>query len=241
MGSLEDLFDLVGRESAIFVGLLIPFLGLLVPALVLLAIGLSHRMAPHVAAGPDDLSPDAGAAAAGFGVQSAAVAVPSGASLATPDELSWQSQSLRESDIFEGLTDDELRLVVAIGEQRHVPAGGRLADAGSRGQTLFVIMQGKIHLLSHPPAEAVVRTARAGETVPLATIIDPPVLVTSVVAGTDCEVFAIPRQPLIDLLEMYPPMGFQVYRAVARAFEHRYRHTLDHSVHEGPDGETGQS
>ena len=130
---------------------------------------------------------------------------------------------------------------MAIGEPRQVPAGGRLADAGSRGQTLFVIMQGEINLLSHPPSEVIVRTARVGETVPLATIIDPPVLVTTVEAGTDCEVFAIPRQPLIDLLELHPMMGFQVYRAVARSFEHRYRHTLDHGTHEGPDADLNKS
>ena len=49
MGILDGAADLFGRESAIFVGLLIPFLGLLVPAIALFAIGLSHRMAPHVA------------------------------------------------------------------------------------------------------------------------------------------------------------------------------------------------
>jgi len=54
------------------------------------------------------------------------------------------------------------------------------------------------------------------------------VLVTTVEASTDCEVFAIPRQPLLDLFETQPMMGFQVYRAAARAFEHRYRQTLDH-------------
>jgi hypothetical protein len=41
-------------------------------------------------------------------------------------------------------------------------------------------------------------------------------------------VLVIPRQPFLDLLDANPMMGFQVYRAVARAFEHRYRHTLDH-------------
>jgi hypothetical protein len=224
-------------ETAILVGLLIPFLGLLVPALVLVAIGLSHRMTPHVAVAPGlaegEDGPPHHAATAVAEAWPHPVPVPA-------DELEWQFQGLRESDVFEGLTDEELQLVVAIGEQRHVPAGGRLANAGSRGENLFVILEGEIRLLSHPPAETVVRTARAGETVPLAAIIDPPVLVTTVEASTDCEVFAIPRQPLLDLLELNPMMGYQVYRAAARSFEHRYRRTLDqggihHEPHDTPD------
>jgi CRP-like cAMP-binding protein len=95
---------------------------------------------------------------------------------------------------------------------------------------LFLVATGEIKLLSHPPMESVVRTARAGETVPLAAIIDPPVLVTTVEAASDCEVLAIPRQPLIDLLEANPTMGYQVYKAVAHSFERRYRHALDHGV-----------
>jgi hypothetical protein len=230
MGILDGLVDLFGRESAIFVGLLIPFLGLLVPALVLVAIGLSHRITPHVAAVPGSSQVDGSSLPA----TAVAEAWPRPAHT-TPDEFEWQFLGLRESDVFEGLTDDELRLVVAIGELRHVPAGGRLANAGSRGENLFVILEGEIQLLSHPPTEAVVRTARAGETVPLAAIIDPPVLVTTVEASTDCAVFAIPRQPLLDLLELNPMMGFQVYRAAARSFEHRYRRTLDQSgAQQGP-------
>ena len=81
------------------------------------------------------------------------------------------------------------------------------------------------------------RTAHAGETVPLAVIIDPPVLVTTVEAASDGEVFAIPRKRLLDLFEKQPLIGFQVYRAAAKAFEHRYRMTLGPRRHRrrGPE------
>jgi len=244
MGILDGVVDLFGKESAIFVGLLIPFLGIVVPAIVLLGIGLSHRGTPDVAIAPGGLAPDADGAADGppAAAATAFAGAKDGRGLALPGELSWQCQCLRESDVFEGLTDDELRRVEAIGEQRRIPAGGRLASAGSRGENLFVILRGEIRLLSHAPTEVVVRTARAGETVPLAAIIDPPVLVTTVEASTDCEVFAIPRQPLLELLAMNPMMGFQVYRAAARSFEHRYRQTLDHTVvDQGPHGPLDQA
>ena len=224
---------------AVFLGLLIPFLGILIPAVVVLALGASHRGVPPVADAP------AGSALETDALEEASLS-PSAVSpfdvgrpeLVGADEVSWLCACLRESDVFEGLTDSELRLVVAIGERRHVAARGRLADAGSRGETLFVILKGEVRLLTHGPDETPVRIARAGETVPLAAIIDPPVLVTTVEASDDCDVFAIPRAPLLDLFETQPVMGFHVYRAAAKAFEHRYRQTLDHSggVVEGGSG-----
>jgi len=232
---MDSVTDLFGRETAIFVGLMIPFLGLLVPAIVLLVIGVSHRIAPHhasVAAASAatpvvDMSADRGGALPNFGRE-----------LAEGDKPSWLLECLRESDIFEGLTDDELRMVAGIARHWRIPGGARLAIAGSRGHDLFLIVQGEIRLLSHPPAEEIVRVATKGETVPLAAIIDPPVLVTTVETRGECEILVIPRQPFLDLLEANPAMGFQVYRAVAHAFEHRYRHTLDHpGTHDQRDQE----
>ena len=210
--------------------MLIPFLGILVPAIVVLALGASHRGLPDVAdasagqALETDVLEDASLSPAAVSPIDARPGLMGG------DEIAWLCTCLRESDVFEGLTDEELRLVVALGERRQAVAGGRLASAGSRGETLFVVLKGEVRLLTHGPDEMLVRTARPGETVPLAAIIDPPVLVTTVEASADCEVFAIPRKPLLDLFETQPVMGFQVYRAAAKAFEHRYRQTLEHSA-----------
>jgi CRP/FNR family transcriptional regulator len=143
-------------------------------------------------------------------------------------DLNWLCEQLRESDVFEGLTDDELQLVAAIGRRQQVKAGERLARGGSRGESLFVILDGELRLLTHAPPEKQVRTAHPGETVPLGTIIDPPVLVTTVEAVQDGEVFAIPRIRLLDLFDEQPMIALQVYRAAAKSFEHRYRMTLDH-------------
>jgi hypothetical protein len=221
---MDSVTDLFGRETAIFVGLMIPFLGLLVPAIVLLVIGMSHRIGPHHA------SVAAASAATPVDATAGQSVVPVAFDRETTEdhEPSWLLERLRESDIFEGLTDDELQMVAGIARHWRIPGGARLAVAGSRGHDLFLIVRGEIRLLSHPPAEEVVRVASVGETVPLAAIIDPPVLVTTVETRGQCEVLVIPRQPFLDLLEANPMMGFQVYRAVAHAFEHRYRHTLDH-------------
>lgn len=143
-------------------------------------------------------------------------------------ELALVGARLRETDVFEGLTDHELRLVASIGQRRRVSAGERLAHAGSRGADVYTIFEGQLRLLSgKADDEATVRFAGVNETVPLAAILEPPVLVTTIEAATDAEVFAIPRARLVDLCDLQPMIGLQVYRAAAKVFERRYRRTLD--------------
>ena len=135
---------------------------------------------------------------------------------------------LRETDVFDALTDHELRLVAGVGEVRPIVAGTRLAHAGHRGDTLYVILEGQVRLLARGgDGEVPVRVAEAGETVPLAVILDPPVLVTSVEAITDGEVLTIPRLKLLALCELQPMLGLHLYRAAAKVFEQRYRKTLE--------------
>lgn len=143
-------------------------------------------------------------------------------------EISGLCTRLRETDVFEGLTDHELRLIASIGERRNVRSGERLAHAGSRGVDVFTIFDGQLRLLTRrADEEATVRVAGVNETVPLAAILEPPLLVTTIEAATDGEVFAIPRSRFVDLCELQPMIGFHVYRAAAKVFEHRYRKTLD--------------
>ena len=212
----------------IIMGLMIPFAGILFPILVLLLFQVSHPKAPP----PETVSP---VEALDRTPPPVSARVTTGEAvlgnkrpmLIHPAELTWVKERLRDSDVFEGLTDNELSEVAAIGHRRRVSAGERLAEGGSRGEMLFVILEGELRLLTHTLEETPVRTARTGETVPLAVIIDPPVLVTTVEAPADGEVFVIPRRGLLDLFEKEPLIGFQVYRAAAKVFEHRYRITLD--------------
>lgn len=215
MGVLDGMLDILSSQLTLIISLLIPFLGIVVPAVVILALSSSSQNRR-----PATVTPFPGMG----GVP--APAVPTGPAEVSGD-LAWVSQHLRESEIFEGLTNHELKLVAGIGERRRVAAGERLARAGSRGDSLFLILSGEFRLLTHGQGEIPVRMAHPGETVPLAVIIDPPVLVTTLEAITDGEVFALPRMRLLDLFDAQPMIGLQVYRAATKSFEHRYRKSLD--------------
>lgn len=223
-----DVADFFGDEIIIFLGLMIPFLGILVPVLVLFLLQPS-RPRPLPAQAPPLDGEDEGAPPASPVAAAARPPVPP-----EPAELTWICEQLRESDVFEALTDEELRLVAAVGQRRQVKAGERLARGGSRGESLFVILAGELRLLTHDTSEKPVRTAHPHETVPLAAIIEPPVLVTTVEAVNAAEVFAIPRIRLLDLFDEQPMIALQVYKAAAKSFEHRYRTTLDRAAGEGP-------
>ena len=147
------------------------------------------------------------------------------------DTALWLADKLRESDIFEGLTDEELSLVVAAGRLRAVAAGQRLARAGQASGQIFTVLEGQLRLLTRDQGQDFsVRLAHENETVPLAALLDPPVLVTTIEAAVDSQVFAIPADHLVELCNANPVMGLQVYRAVTKSFERRYRATLHNLV-----------
>ncbi len=221
MGALAGAADAIGAQLPLILGLMIPFLGIVVPGIVIMALATPSRNRHAVLT-------SSGGATAVAGAQAVLPHTTGGA--AAYDRkggMPWACERLRESDIFEGLTDHELRMVASIGERRRVAPGERLAHAGSRGDHLFLILDGEFRLLTHGHEEIPVRMAHAGETVPLAVIIDPPVLVTTIEAITAGEVFAIPRMRLLELFDVQPMIGLQVYRAASKSFEHRYRKSLD--------------
>ncbi|HET9477128.1 MAG TPA: cyclic nucleotide-binding domain-containing protein [Dehalococcoidia bacterium] len=220
MGALAGVADAISSELTLILSLFIPFVGIVVPAVVILAVSTPSRTRrPAMAATFTAPTPAPAHPAPAFRASRAAVPA--------QEDLSWACQRLRESEIFGGLTDRELRLVAGLGERRHVAAGERLAHAGSRGDHLFLILSGEFRLLSHGTEEIPVRMAHPGEVVPLAVIIDPPVLVTTLEAITDGEVFSLPRMRLLELFDLQPTIGLQVYRAASKSFESRYRKSLD--------------
>ncbi|MFQ5382437.1 MAG: Crp/Fnr family transcriptional regulator [Dehalococcoidia bacterium] len=148
-----------------------------------------------------------------------------------PDEADitrWVTHCLRETDLFEGLTDAELAEVVGIGTWQPVGAGERLGEAGSEGHEVYSILRGQLRLLSpRSDGEMAVRVAHENETIPLAALMAPPSLVTAIEAAADGDVFVIPRDDLLALCDREPAIGLQIFRATTKAFERRYRATVE--------------
>ena len=137
------------------------------------------------------------------------------------------SEWLREVRIFQGLTKHELELIADAGERRILEDGEWLASQGDRGDTLYVILSGQLRLTSWGASgEMTVRFAGPKEAIPVAVLLDFPILVTSVQVVKEAVVLAILRERLIELCYQKPIMGMLLYKAVAMVLRERYRATL---------------
>ncbi len=134
---------------------------------------------------------------------------------------------LREVDIFQGLTDHELGMIAVSCMPRTFHAGEFLAHEGARGEYLYIVVKGEVRVSSKSEGDQLtVRVVRQKESVPLASILEPPLLITTAEAMETVETLAIPRLMLLRICELQPMLGMQVYRATAAVLARRYRATL---------------
>ncbi|MBI2887736.1 MAG: cyclic nucleotide-binding domain-containing protein [Chloroflexi bacterium] len=134
---------------------------------------------------------------------------------------------LGQVKIFQGLTRYDLELIAEAGERWMLKDGVRLAAQGDRGDYLYVILSGQLRLTAWGPrGETTVRLAGPMEAVPVAALLETPILVTSVQVVRGAEVLAIPRERLLELCHQKPVLAMHLYRAVATVLLERYRATL---------------
>lgn len=147
------------------------------------------------------------------------------------------SRFLQEVDIFQTLSDRQLDRVAALCEGRAFRAEDCLAIQDAQGSHLYVIRKGEIIVSTGAEGkDLVVRKIREHETVPVAVLFEPPVLVTTARAATDGEALAIPRVRLMELCELEPQIGMRIYRAVCGVLMNRYRYVL-HKLSERANAE----
>lgn len=133
----------------------------------------------------------------------------------------------RHSDLLQGLPDESVAAVLALARWTSAPAGCRLAEAGTEGDNVYIIVDGHVQLTGHSDVgEVTVRIAEEGESFPLAALLGSGTLVTSATAMTDLLAYAIPRKHLIALCADRPDIGMTLYAQVAEILGDRYRSTL---------------
>lgn len=126
---------------------------------------------------------------------------------------------LRRVDIFQALPRRELRLVAEIGELRGVSRGDLLGRPGRLEESIYVVLEGELRLLTNGDGRA--QTVRAGEATPLVTPLERAQGLNTVQAAADGMLFVIPRARFLELCELQPGLGFRVYRSAAHALARR--------------------
>jgi hypothetical protein len=152
----------------------------------------------------------------------------SGANGSKPASTELPTKDLKQADIFHNLTDEQLNLVIKLGriEKRHT--GETLGFEGSQGESLYVILEGRVQLTTSTPiGQLAVRMAEPNESLPLAAVIGTGSLITNVIAFSEVRALVIPRAKLLDLCSERPDIGFEIFRAISEILANRYRSALN--------------
>ena len=134
---------------------------------------------------------------------------------------------LQEVDIFRGLSDRHLQRIAAVSKESRFSTGDYLGIQNELGSELYVIRRGRVIVTTgSDDAKIVVRTVTERETVPVAVLFEPPLMVTTTRAATDGDAIVMPRVGLMELFDIEPAIGVHIYKAACSVVASRYRYAL---------------
>lgn len=150
-----------------------------------------------------------------------------GAALRSLGVTEIEYETLRNSDMLRALSASQLQDVLAVGTRRTVAEGESLGEAGRLGDKVYVVLRNEAQLTASTGfGPMTVRIAGPGESFPLASLVGYGMLVTSVRAMRDMEVWELDRQQLLHLCQRRPEIGARIFAAAASVMASRYRDTL---------------
>ncbi len=140
---------------------------------------------------------------------------------------------LKQAEIFQGLSDDELRLIAEVAHEKHYEADDAFHGEGDEMESLYFVHSGcvavevDLGLESHLPKRTfLVDRLREGEAFGWSTLVEPYVSTATVRSYEGpCSVVAIDGAKLRQILDEHPHMGLVVFRAIASLVGRRLRHS----------------
>lgn len=136
-------------------------------------------------------------------------------------------ESLRDVELFRGLTEAHRRAVAAVAGERRATAGETIFRLGGRAEALFVIRQGRVDLTFPLQVLGEQRDVRfqsldAGRTLGWSALVPPHLLTMSARATTDVELVVLPADRLLAVLEAQPIIGHVVMSNLAGTVAARF-------------------
>jgi CRP-like cAMP-binding protein len=141
---------------------------------------------------------------------------------------SFVTHFLTEVDLFKGLSIRHIERLAALCEDFEFRTGDYLGHQDQPGDCLYLVRSGEITATTGArETSLVVRTVVAHEAFPVAVLFNPPILVTTSQAATDGSAYVIPRVRLLELCQLEPRIGMQIFSTGCAILASRYRYTLD--------------
>ncbi|HPR55940.1 MAG TPA: Crp/Fnr family transcriptional regulator [Deltaproteobacteria bacterium] len=110
---------------------------------------------------------------------------------------------LKQAELFRGMGDGALAMLMARGRQKGFGQGGTLFVEGTRGTVFFLLLEGEVRLYKTSPEgqEVALRIIRPGEVFAEVVLFENPVYPVSAVALSPVRVFAMDRSAFDELLD----------------------------------------
>jgi len=140
-------------------------------------------------------------------------------------------ESLRNAELFAGLSDEQRQAVAALARERRAAAGETLFRLGERADALYVIQRGRIDLtfplqVMGESREVRFQSLEAGRTLAWSALVPPHRLTMSASAITDVELLVLERPQLLAMLGQQPLLGQVVMSNLAGVVAARFHELL---------------
>ena len=137
-------------------------------------------------------------------------------------------ESLRDVELFHGLSEAHRRAVAAVALERRAAAGETIFRRGDRAEAVFVIRHGRVDLTFPLQVMGETREIRfqsldAGRTLAWSALVSPNLLTMSARATTEVELVVLPGERLLAVLEAQPVIGHVVMSNLAGVVAARFQ------------------
>ncbi len=145
----------------------------------------------------------------------------------TPNDREYIKGLMCEVPQFDQLTADELDALSNMVFCQRIPAGTVLTKEGTRGDSLFYIVNGRIEIKkeSVDGRQTVLARFNKGASVGEMSLIEESPRSATAVALDDVEILILTRQSFDTLLERNPQVGIKILKNIAKSLSTRLRYT----------------
>jgi signal transduction histidine kinase len=154
-----------------------------------------------------------------------------GRSMKATTELSSIKEALKSSEIFQGLTDEELDKLLPLCQEQSYEAGAIMFCEGTQCNYVQTLRSGKVALeteltISRSAAErATIDVLSEGSSFCWSALMEPHILTSSGRCLEKTEIIALDGEKLKALLDENPQMGYKVANNLVKVVASRLQHT----------------
>ena len=150
--------------------------------------------------------------------------------------MSKYSNILRQADIFQGLSEEHLRMILDCGHTRKLDFNDRIFEENSASDELYVIAEGEVEievdpvLVGDPSSPAAnpctIATLRRGQCFGEIALVDQGIRSASAKsASPDTVLVVFPREKLMKVCNSHPDLGYRLMHNLAADLALKIRST----------------